>query len=155
MRIPALLFAALFTLLPATHAAAQPARRDLGADERCGGHTLERHVGRTNAQLAQRLKQEPDISAASTYTDRNAAETTVGAALAADAARIKTWSARSGPRPNLALHYKGPNTGKPIGRSWRRGMVAPNAAYDAVVVLRWDVPRKAYCVLTSYPEVTK
>ena len=155
MRIPALLVAVLFTLLPATQAAAQPARRDLAADERCGGHTLERHVGKTNPQLAQRLKQEPDISAASTYSDRNAAEITVGAALAADAARIKTWSARTGSRPNLALHYKGPRAGKPIGRSWKRGMIAPNAAYDAVVVLRWDVPRKAYCVLTSYPEVTK
>jgi hypothetical protein len=148
------LFVALFTLLPATHAAAQPPRRDLAADERCGGHTLERHVGKTNPQLAQRLKQEPDISAASTYSDRNAAETTVGAALAADAARIKTWSARSGPRPNLALHYKGPRA-KPIGRSWQRGQIAPHAAYDAVVVLRWNVDRKSYCVLTSYPEVTK
>jgi CDI toxin RNase A-like protein len=155
VRTRLLLIAALFTLWPATHTAAQAARRDLAADERCGGHTLERHVGKTNPQLAQRLKQEPDISAASTYSDRNAAETTVGAALAADAARIKTWSARSGPRPNLALHYKGPRSGKPIGRSWQRGMIAPNAAYDAVVVLRWDVQRKAYCVLTSYPEVTK
>jgi len=155
VRTIAVLFTSLFLLLPATHAAAQPARRDLGVDERCGGHTLERHVGKNNPQLAQRLKQEPDISAASTYTDRAAAETTVGAAIAADAARIKAWSARSGPRPNLALHYKGPRTGKPIGRSWQRGQIAPNAAYDAVVVLRWDVDRKAYCVLTSYPEVTK
>lgn len=155
MRTLTLLAAALFTVLPAMHAAAQPARRDLAADERCGGHTLERHVGKTNPQLAQRLKQEPDISAASTYADRNAAEITVGAALAADAARIKAWSARSGPRPNLALRYKGPRQGKPIGRSWQRGQVAPNAAYDAVVVLRWNVDRKSYCVLTSYPEVTK
>lgn len=155
MRTRLLLIAALFTLLPVTHAAAQPVRRDLGADERCGGHTLERHVGKTNPQLAQRLKQEPDISAASTYSDRAAAEITVGAALAADAARIKTWSARSGPRPNLALHYKGPRGGKPIGRSWQRGAIAPNAAFDAVVVLRWDVDRRTYCVLTSYPEVAK
>ena len=147
--------AALFTVLPAAHASAQPARRDLAADERCGGHTLERHVGKTNPQLAQRLKQERDISAASTYSDRNAAEATVGAALAADAARIKSWSARSGPRPNLALHYKGPRSGKPIGRSWQRGQIAPHAAFDAVVVLRWNVDRKSYCVLTSYPEVTK
>jgi hypothetical protein len=142
-------------LLTALPAGAQPARRDLSADERCGGHTLARHVGKTNPQLKQRLQQEPDISAASTYSDRDAAETTVGAALAANAARLKTWSARSGRRPNLALHYKGPRGGRPIGRSWQRGQIAPNAAFDAVVVLRWDVERKAFCVLTSYPEVTR
>ena len=42
---------------------------DLEADEALGGHTMARHVGRTDAQLAERLQRERDISAASTYTD--------------------------------------------------------------------------------------
>ena len=36
---------------------------DLAVDESLGGHTLARHVGRTDAQLAERLRAEPDISA--------------------------------------------------------------------------------------------
>ena len=51
--------------------------RDLAADESMGGHTLARHVGKTDSQLSDRLRREPQISAASTYTDREMAERTV------------------------------------------------------------------------------
>jgi Bacterial CdiA-CT RNAse A domain len=57
--------------------------RDLSVDESMGGHTLARHVGKIDAELLQRLRREPQISAASTYTDRTSAESVVGAALAA------------------------------------------------------------------------
>ena len=150
MRILALLIA-LFTPLHGPSPAQAP-RRDLAADERCGGHTIERNVGRTNRQLADRLRQQPDISAASTYTDLPTAESVVGAALAHEHDRIAAWSARRGSRPNLALRYRAPGP-KPIGRSWQRGKVAPDACLEAVVVLRWDASRGAFCVLTSYPEV--
>ena len=56
------LLVALFTSLHLPVSAQAP-RRDLAADERCGGHTIDRHVGRTNKQLADRLRQEPQISA--------------------------------------------------------------------------------------------
>src|SRR4051794_5666599 len=56
--------------------------RDLSIDESRGGHTLARHVGRTDAELRQRLIDEPNISAASTYTSRATAELTVARALA-------------------------------------------------------------------------
>ena len=39
---------------------------DLVADEAKGGHTLARHVERTDAQLRERLERERNISAAST-----------------------------------------------------------------------------------------
>jgi hypothetical protein len=146
------LLLALLASTPTVRDSAQPVRRDLTADERCGGHTLERHVGRTNAQLAQRLREQPDIAAASTYPDKETAETVVGAALARERGQIAAWSARRGSRPNLALRYHATG-GRPIGRSWQRGRIAPVACFDAVVVLRWDVGRSAYCVLTSYPEV--
>ena len=153
MRILALLVA-LFTSLPIASVSAQAPRRDLAADERCGGHTLARHVGKTNRELSDRLRQQPDISAASTYTDLRTAETVVGAALARERGRIATWSARRGSRPNLALRYTSPGP-RPIGRSWQRGKIAPDGCFQAVVVLRWDAARGAFCVLTSYPEVAR
>ena len=153
MRTLALLVA-LVTSLPVASLSAQAPRRDLAADERCGGHTLARHVAKTNRELADRLKQQPEISAASTYPDLQTAEAVVGAALAKERSRIATWSARSGARPNLALRYKSPGP-KAIGRSWQRGKIAPDGCFDAVVVLRWDVSRGAFCVLTSYPEVAR
>jgi hypothetical protein len=148
------LLLALFASLPVAPVSAQAPRRDLAADERCGGHTLERHVGKTNRQLADRLRQQPDIAAASTYPDRSTAEAVVGAALDGERARVASWSGRRGPRPNLALHYTSPGP-RPIGRSWQRGKIAPDGCFQAVVVLRWDVSRGAFCVLTSYPEVAR
>src|SRR3954447_16923585 len=47
---------------------------NLERDEQAGGHTLRRHVGRTDDQLRERVGRERDISAASTYTDQASAE---------------------------------------------------------------------------------
>lgn len=126
--------------------------RDLSIDERRGGHTLARHVGRTDDQLRDRLDRERNISAASTYTDRTVAGRVVARALEQNARRVEAWVARDGSRPNLAIDYRGaPNV--PIGRSVLRGRDASVICRDAVVVLRWD--RDDYYVLTSYPEVRR
>ncbi len=124
-------------------------RHDLSVDERRGGHTLERHVGRTDEQLRERLQREPNISAASTYDDRVTAETVVTHAFDASADELERWRARTGRRPNLVLERTEP---APIGRSLRRGQRTVSACDRAVVVLRWDERARSSFVLTSYPE---
>ena len=89
--------------LGGTTGALESPRRDLSVDEQRGGHTLARHVGRTDQQLRQRLADQPNISAASTYNDRETAELTVGAILEQHASRVASWTTRRGSRPNLAL----------------------------------------------------
>jgi hypothetical protein len=123
------------------------ATHDLSSDERAGGHTLRKHVGRSDDELRERLAQE-DISAASTYTDRAAAEFAVGNALQEGQYRIEQWLARSGGHPNLVLDYRG---GQPVGRTLHRGDSASRACAEAKVVLRW-LSSSEYYVLTSYPE---
>ncbi len=138
--------------LPA-RAAAQPAAqatRDLKADERAGGHTLARHVGKTDQELLERLSRE-NISAASTYTDATTAAVIVAAALDQSAVKLKAWLNRRGSRPNLVINYLQPK-GPPIGRSIRRGQKRAVSCYRALVVVRWDDRRSAWYVLTSYPE---
>ena len=127
-------------------------RRDLGFDEARGGHTLARHVGRTDEQLRARLRAQPQISAASTYPDRETAELVVAAILDAEGARIQSWSRRRGTRPNLALRTRRPR-GPPVGRVLERGRRQPIDAHHALVVLRWDAKADSYYVLTSYPEI--
>ncbi len=152
---------------PATHARAaetpaqapRPAnapatRRDLSIDESMGGHTLQRHVGKSDDDLRDRLRREPQISSASTYTDRATAERVVGAALASGGNRLSTWQARRGRRPNLVLNYAGP-AGDPIGRSMSRGRPTAAPSRRALIVLRWDERRDRFYVLTSYPEVDR
>lgn len=122
--------------------------RDLSRDEDAGGHTLKRHVGKSDEQLRDRLSREPDISAASSYTDRASAEHAVGMVLQEQHSRVESWLDRSGGHPNLVMDYRGDHA---IGRTLHRGDVASQPCSNALVVLRWDGGRK-YHVLTSYPE---
>ncbi len=124
---------------------------DLGHDEQLGGHTLQRHVGRTDEQLLERLAREPEISAASTYNDRATAEKTVGDALALEKSRIETWLARPDTHPNLTLQFHGRDA---IGRSIRRGDRVSQQCHDAAIVLRWDGDHRFH-VLTTYPEQSR
>ena len=128
--------------------------RDLRADERLGGHTLERHVGKTDEELAARLRRERQITAASTYTDALTASRVVGAALARSKPRLDAWLARQGPRPNLVLNFT-QNNGPPIGRSLLRGQRTSRPCDRALVVLRWDDRNDRWYVLTSYPEARR
>ena len=124
-----------------------PARvRDLSIDEMRGGHTLARHVGRSDEQLRERLILE-EISAASTWPDRATAERIVTLALARDTEKIVEWKNRSGPRPNLALHYRGDEV---IGRSLRPGAKETRSCRNAVIVLKWA--GTDWFVLTAYPD---
>lgn len=124
-------------------------RYDLARDEARGGHTLSKHVGRTDEQLAERLQHEGNISAASTWTDLATAEQTVAEGLRFNRGRIESWMRRDYPRPNLALHY---DAGRAIGRSLRRGDDRSVECIAAVIVLRADGPDSFY-VLTTYPRL--
>ncbi len=129
-------------------ASAAPAgSRDLSIDEAEGGHTLARHVGRTDGELAERLKAEPDISAASTYTDRATAESAVGTVLSLKAGDITKWEQKTGNRANLALRASLEST---VGRSLKRGQSKAVDVHAVVVVLAWE--GDGWFVLSSYPE---
>lgn len=121
---------------------------DLERDEARGGHTIARHVGRTDAQLRVRLARE-SISAASTYADLETAERVVAQALASNERRVQRWLDQRGPRSNLAIRYRA-RDGLPTGRMLRRGEATSEEVTGAVVVLRWR--DETWYVLTSYPE---
>jgi hypothetical protein len=121
--------------------------RNLSRDESLGGHTLARHIGKSDDELRERLQHER-VSAASAYTDLASAERAVGAAIAANEQRIHEWTTKSGGHPNLALDYESP---EPIGRTLRRGQASSTPCSHALVVLKWRPPSD-YFVLTSYPE---
>jgi hypothetical protein len=122
--------------------------RDLSRDEAQGGHILRKHVGQTEAQLRERLERERNITGASTYTDRSAAEHAVGAAIAQSQSEIQNWLSQPGRHPNLALDY---DSDVPLGRTMNRGEHQSRVCEHAVVILKYNGPNHYY-VLTSYPE---
>jgi hypothetical protein len=107
-------------------------RYDLARDEQRGGHTLDKHVGRTDDQLR----------------DRAAAEETVAAALRSNQAKVDRWNERGYPRTNLALHF---DAGHPIGRTMHHGENTSEPCSSAVVVLKAQRDG-GFFVLTTYPE---
>jgi hypothetical protein len=125
------------------------ARHDLSQDEAAGGHTLRKHVGRSDAELRARLEHERNISAASTWNDRESAENAVGAAIAQQSSTISRWLERDS-HPNLVLDYDG-DSAHPFGRTLRRGDDRVLPCAHAVIVLKWD-GASSYHVLTAYPE---
>jgi hypothetical protein len=125
-------------------------RYDLERDEQLGGHTLRKHVGRSDDELRERLKQEPHISAASTWTSTDLAEETVAAALRDESPRIAQWQARGERRANLALHY---HVDREIGRSLERGAWQTVPCRAAVIVLKAN--GDGFYVLTTYPEAAR
>lgn len=131
-------------------ASAPAAARDLAFDESAGGHTLARHVGRSDAELARRLEREPHLAAASTFTDRATAERAVAEALTRERTRIETWSGRRA-AGNLVVRWLG--DGAPLGRVLERGAASSEPADAARVILRRR--GRDWYVLTAYPEVRR
>jgi RHS repeat-associated protein len=60
----------------------------LRAHEARGGHLIEKHIGRSDAQLAQRLEDEPWLGRASTFYDRATAEKAMSSVIATNKAVI-------------------------------------------------------------------
>jgi toxin YxiD len=126
-------------------------RRNLEIDEQRGGHTLRKHVGRSDQELLARLEHE-NISASSTWTDRASAEEAIGETLEHNA-KLERWRERIGRKPNLVLDYHG-SPARPVGRCVARGSTAAVPAYDALVVLKAYGADDFY-VLTAYPECSR
>jgi hypothetical protein len=122
---------------------------DLERDESHGGHTLTKHIGRSDQELLERLERERNISASSTWTNRELAEEAIGETLAHNG-KLERWRDRGGRKPNLVLDYHG-SPSHPVGRCMARGTTTAVPAYDALIVLKAYGQHDFY-VLTAYPE---
>ena len=110
----------------------------LRASEVAGGHTIERHVALTDAELIAR-----NIPQASTFTDLATAEAVTARNVAAHAAEIRAWL--NGASPDLIITSFAPlNAGRVYIAAARR-FVPPRR-----VLTKLTRHGKAYFVVTSY-----
>ncbi|HYD99247.1 MAG TPA: RNase A-like domain-containing protein, partial [Alphaproteobacteria bacterium] len=91
----------------------------LEEQEDAGGHTLERHVGKDDRFLLDRLARQPNIAAASTFDDRRTAERVIAAALSANRRRLDDWARRPGTAPGQTQAVRH-TAEEPVGRIARR-----------------------------------
>lgn len=119
----------------------------LTAHESAGGHTLVRHLGLTQTELANRLAVQIALPRASSFTDRETAEQAISDAIDANETQIANWLA------STAARLQNYTTANPIGISLARGATSTLPVQSLQIILRRDstVPL-GYYILTAYPE---
>lgn len=123
----------------------------LADDERVGGHTIERHVGRSEADLRQRLRADPRLFRASSFDTLEDAEAAVNEALRHNADRIAGWL-RENPRDGQPRAFY-LSTSRTLGHGMDRRNWQLRPYSDARVVLRRTSRLdRGFYVLTAYPE---
>jgi hypothetical protein len=114
-----------------------------------GGHTIRKHVGKTDAQLRERLVREPGLDRASTFTNLRAAEEAISDVMRAQSKQIAAWASGSA----STLRLKG-ILGKPVGRVLLRSTGKSHDARTVTVVLKRgqhnDMP---FYILTAYTNI--
>ena len=129
--------------------AVRSGRISLRAHESYGGHTIAKHVGRTERQLRDRLVQESGIPAASTFKSLAQAEKVVSSCLKANSSVIANWAKTATPGTTLRLVW---TASGPIGEGVVRatGLLTPMS--KVLVVLRKKaIGGKLYYILTAFP----
>lgn len=121
----------------------------LAAEEAAGGHTILKHVGRTEAQLRSRLAAEPKIPAASTFRTLADAEKHVGAAIKAHRAQIEAWAKTAANGNKLSFRH-------PFNVTIGEGVVRSTGQLQQmskvlVVLRRVQQNNRIYFVLTAFP----
>jgi hypothetical protein len=122
---------------------------DLMAEETAGGHTIAKHIGKTEAELRLRLTQEPRITAASSFRNLTEAEQFVSQAIQRNSVAIKGWAQTARAGDARAFVY---NVGKAVGQGVVRSTGKMQTMTSLTVVLRkTQIANKIYFVLTAYP----
>jgi Bacterial CdiA-CT RNAse A domain len=119
---------------------------DLRAIEGRDGHTLRRHVGRSDQELRDRaLRTHHDVSC---FDDGATAQHSVDEAFAENQTRIGSWLAAHR-RGNLALHV---HFASAVGRVFRydEGRIVPATDADVILEPRPQLPQ-GYTVITAFP----
>jgi hypothetical protein len=110
------------------------------------GHTLERHVGKSDAWLKRRLERQGNIPAASTFPDLKTANNAINAALEAHWPTIQEWLEDKKGRETLNVRHR---LEKSIGRGLERGEKTVSD-YSRVIV-RLEKQGKGFVIWTAYP----
>ncbi|MBB5457580.1 RNase A-like domain-containing protein [Paraburkholderia sp. Cpub6] len=111
-----------------------------------GGHTLLKHVGRTEAQLSERLLKEPWRDRVSSFANIAAAEWAISETMQANAIALKSWVAS--PSRDLALKK---DVGKNVGYTLFKKSEKLISSSKVTVILRHQAYNgMPYYILTAY-----
>ncbi|MBX3475950.1 MAG: hypothetical protein KF754_16390 [Planctomycetes bacterium] len=113
------------------------------------GHTIAKHVGKTEAELRSRLAAEPRIPRASSFDDLAAADSAVADAMALKKVEIDLWLKGTDPKYSPSCPV---DVGRQVGTSIAPGPTVPERLSGVTFVLVRDASMpNGYRILTAYP----
>lgn len=113
-----------------------------------GGHTILKHVGRTEQELRARLAAQPYVQTASTFTNLRTAESAISKVLGSQAAAIKSWATVANSPPlKLELSF-GAVVGIGVVRATNQLV---NLRKVRVILKMQSYNGMPYYVLTAFP----
>ncbi|MFC1894575.1 RNase A-like domain-containing protein [Candidatus Dependentiae bacterium] len=130
--------------------------RNVGNDildvmEKAGGHTLQRHVSKTNNKLLSRLAKEPNLKFASTFTSKKMAINSVKENLIHNAKNIALWikSESSAPKTFDFLHKH--SIGKSIAKNKKNPICG--LTKSRIVLKKNFMCELGFKIITAFPIV--
>ena len=119
----------------------------LAAHEAAGGHTLLRHLGKSDAELVARVQAQPRITGASTWNSRAIAEGSIAEVLSTNAGQVRSWL--SGSSQKLVLNGRAADT---VGRYVaQRSINVQNVSGIRVVLIRDPSMGTGFRIQTAFP----
>jgi Bacterial CdiA-CT RNAse A domain len=113
-----------------------------------GGHTIEKHVGRSEAQLRERLRLEPNRKRVSSFTNLERAEWAISEVMRTNTAQIQNWAKSSGSGGPLTLMQR---VAGDVGYGITRDAGKLTQMNEVVVVLKYQTYNgMPYYILTAY-----
>lgn len=123
----------------------------LAEEEALGGHTIARHVGKTEAELRARVGGANATRAASTFRTLADAEGVVGEALRANKSATKQWAKMAAAGTKEIFTY---DARRVIGFGFARGAAGVQQTTKVMFVLKKVASaNRIYFVLTAFPDI--
>jgi len=126
-------------------------RRDVQSHENLGGHTDERHIGKSENWLKQRLNSEPDTESASSFYNDNIANLTQGKFVKQFRQEIEAWLTSGEGRFVRVIEMDKP-IGIVVARSKKGDPLPAVITKKARLVLLRDNSSQGWHFLTCFPE---
>ncbi|WP_374382881.1 RNase A-like domain-containing protein [Dongia sp.] len=121
-------------------------KRPIKGNEGSDGHVIERHIGKTDQELMQRMQSDRRINKSSSFPDEATAERVIHDGLQQNRQKVLDWLRDPEGRDKLSIMYTG---SEPIGGTvFRRGHVS--AQKSAVIILMRD-KAGGFHYHTAYP----
>jgi hypothetical protein len=116
-----------------------------------GGHTIAKHIGKTEAELRARLVAQKWVPTASSFKSLDVAERVIYQALRSNRSAIEAWAKTAAPGAKTPFFYW---AGEVVGH----GVVRATGIFEKMtrvrVVLKMEAYKgKLYYILTAFPEL--